>query len=87
MGIPTSVPPYSMCTLNDFEYERSTTGSYWVYQNLVPLNKYKIVKYSGDSDPAVPYSGTIKWVNKLRSELKLGTIRYWKPWNIKVKNG
>lgn len=59
MGI-ANMPPYSMCNPNDdFIYSRSKTGSYWVYQNLVPLNKYKIVKYSGDSDPAVPFSGTI----------------------------
>lgn len=87
MGIPDGMPPYSMCNDNGFRYDRSTTGSYWVYQRLVPLNKYRIVKYSGDSDPAVPYSGTIKWVNKLRKQLKLGTQLYWKPWTTKTANG
>jgi hypothetical protein len=68
LGIPDNVMDYSMCNANDdFSYDRSTTGSYWVYQKLVPLNRYKIVIYSGDSDPAVPYSGTLYWITKLRN--------------------
>ena len=67
MGIPAGVAEYSMCNNDDdFNYDRSTTGSYWVYQKLIPLNKYKITIYSGDSDPAVPYSGTIYWMNKIK---------------------
>lgn len=54
---------------------------------MVPLNRYKIVKYSGDSDPAVPISGTFKWINKLRKELQLSTNTYWKPWSTKTTNG
>jgi hypothetical protein len=57
-----------MCNADDsFSYDRSTTGSYHVYQKLIPLNKYRIVIYSGDSDPAVPTSGTFYWVNKIRN--------------------
>ncbi len=56
-----------MCNAqNDFAYERSSGGSYHIYKKLLPLNKYKILIYSGDSDPAVPTSGTIYWVNKIR---------------------
>ncbi len=87
MGIPDNMPPYSMCNDNGFEYDRSQTGSYWVYKELVPLNLYKIVKYSGDSDPAVPISGTFKWINKLRKELQLSTNTYWKPWSTKTTSG
>ena len=88
MGIPSKVMEYSMCNANDdFFYDRSLTGSYWVYQKLVPLNKYKIVIYSGDSDPAVPYAGTISWITKLRHELKLPTEDYWRPWYTKTNNG
>lgn len=71
----------------DFDYDRSTTGSYWVYQKLVPLNKYKILIYSGDSDPAVPFAGTAFWINKMRSELQLATLEYWRPWFTETTNG
>lgn len=87
MGIPESVQDYSMCNINGFDYVRSTTGSYWVYQKLLPLNKYKITIYSGDSDPAVPYAGTITWINKIRNELALPTEDYWKPWYTTTPNG
>ncbi len=88
LSIPVSVPEYSMCNANkDFLYERSSTGSYHVYKRLVPLNKYKIVIYSGDSDPAVPTSGTLMWVNLIRKELQLPTAQYWKPWFTNLGNG
>jgi len=77
-----------MCNADEeFGYDRSTTGSYWVYQKLVPLNKYKITIYSGDSDPAVPYSGTIAWINKIKHELRLTTEEYWRPWFTVMENG
>ena len=67
LGIPDKALDYSMCNPdNNFNYNRSLTGSYSIYQKLVPLNKYKITIYSGDSDPAVPYPGTIFWMNKLK---------------------
>jgi hypothetical protein len=88
LGIPSKVAEYSMCNAGeDFGYDRSLTGSYWVYQKLLPLNKYKIVIYSGDSDPAVPYAGTITWINKIRKELQLPTEEYWRPWYTKTNNG
>ena len=68
LGIPENVIDFSMCNDDDdFNYNRSLTGSYWVYQQLIPLNKYKITIYSGDADPAVPYAGTIAWINKIRA--------------------
>lgn len=88
LGIPSSVIKYSMCATDEyFAYDRSLTGSLYVYEALVPLNQYRIVKYSGDSDPAVPFSGTIRWVNKLREELRLPTTTYWKPWETQTTNG
>lgn len=88
MGIPDKVIDYSMCNADDdFGYDRSTTGSYWVYQKLLPLNKYKIVIYSGDADPAVPYAGTIAWISKIRKELQLPTEEYWRAWYTTTTNG
>jgi hypothetical protein len=88
MGIPSKVRQYVMCTSDKIlSYDHSTTGSYWVYEKLVPLNKYRIVKYSGDSDPAVPYSGTLRWINNLRKSLHLATKAYWRPWYTTTVNG
>ena len=88
MGIPETVMDYSMCNANDdFFYDRSITGSYWVYQKILPLNRYQITIYSGDSDPAVPYAGTITWINKIRKELQLPTEEYWRPWYTTTANG
>ena len=43
--------------------------------------------YSGDSDPAVPFSGTIRWMEKIRKQLGLETDQYWRPWMTKTTNG
>jgi hypothetical protein len=59
---------------DNFNYIRSTTGSLWVYRKLIPKNKYKIFIYSGDTDPAVPITGTFYWINQLRKELSLSTV-------------
>ena len=68
LNIPENVKDYSMCNSNDdWSFKRSTNGSYWVYQQLLPLNKYKITIYTGDTDPNVPYAGTITWINKIRT--------------------
>ena len=88
LGIPEKVAAYSMCNNDDsFNYTSSTTGSYWVYKKLIPLNQYKIVIYSGDTDPAVPISGTLTWINKIRNELSLSTRTYWRPWTTTTTDG
>jgi hypothetical protein len=88
MGIPDNVPAYSMCNnAEDFQYQRSSEGTYRIYKRLLPLNKYKITIYSGDSDPAVPTSGTLYWMNLIRDELKLATVQYWRPWFTQTVSG
>jgi len=44
------------------------------------MKKYRIVVYSGDTDPCVPVTGSIDWINLLREELQLATVEYWRPW-------
>lgn len=88
LNIPDKVPAYSMCNFeDDFFYDRSTIGSYHIYKKLIPLNKYRISIYSGDSDPAVPTSGTLYWINLIRDQLKLGTVVYWRPWLTHTSSG
>jgi cathepsin A (carboxypeptidase C) len=88
LNIPPIAPIYAMCASeNIFNYSRSELGSYWVYKKLIPLKKYKILIYSGDTDPAVPVTGTISWINMIREELQMSTIDYWRPWYVNYDAG
>jgi hypothetical protein len=86
LSIPEKVAAYSMCNADEevFFYDHSLNGSYHVYEKLLPLNQYKILIYSGDSDPAVPTSGTLYWITKLREQFKLPTKTYWRPWTTNL---
>ena len=56
---------WDMCRSTDdnFFYTPSPSGSLDVYTQL--KGKYKILKYSGDADGAVPTYGTQQWIRKL----------------------
>lgn len=72
---------WSMCSdLVGDNYVLYPDASYWIYQQLVPLQKYNILIYSGDTDSSVPITGTLAWINKLRSELELPVLNPWRPW-------
>jgi cathepsin A (carboxypeptidase C) len=88
LNIPENVPDYAMCTdETKLKYESNPQGSYWVYKKLIPKKKYKIVIYSGDTDPAVPVTGSIDWINMIREELQLATVEYWRPWFVGYEAG
>jgi hypothetical protein len=55
-------------------YERNRTASQWVYTAL--KGKYKMLKFSGDIDGAVPTLGTLKWIN----ELNWKVTKEWQPY-------
>lgn len=61
-------------------YAMSQNASYWIYEQLIPLNKYKVLVYSGDTDSSVPITGTLFWINQLRAELQLPVMNLWRPW-------
>jgi serine carboxypeptidase-like clade 1 len=52
-------------------------GSYFLYQDLIKSG-IKIMKYSGDTDAAVPFTGTRKWIYNL----KLETLKKWRSWKL-----
>ena len=42
------------------------------------IKKYRILKYSGDTDGVVPTWGTIMWINELNWPVK----DKWKAWYL-----
>jgi len=59
------------------KYTSGEKGSQWVYEKLLGSG-YRILKFSGDVDGAVPTAGTIGWIRSLN--LKVTTE--WKPYFI-----
>lgn len=66
-------------------YVPSLEASYWIYKNLIPLQKYKIMVFSGDTDAAVPITGTRAWIERLRKEINMPKISPWRPWSYPGK--
>lgn len=66
---------WDLCT-TDFNYTGSQNATQWIYPLL--KGKYKILKYSGDADGAVPTYGTQAWINQLNWDIK----EPWRPYYI-----
>ena len=58
-----------MCvsTEDGFNYEPQQEGSIDIYTQL--KGKYRMLKYSGDTDGAVPTFGTQQWIRKLNWDI------------------
>jgi len=52
-------------------------GSYWIYPILIS-KKLKILIYTGDTDGAVPFNGTLAWVRNLGLKI----TRPWRTWRV-----
>jgi len=61
-------------------------ASYWAYPILIK-NSYKILVYSGDTDGAVPTIGTIRWIQQLRTDMGLKTLKSWSSWVMNTTIG
>merc|ERR1711957_410420 len=55
-------------------------GSIFLYEDLIKSG-IKIMKYSGDTDAAVPFTGTRQWIYNL----KLETLKKWRSWRVNDK--
>ena len=64
---------------SNWTYTRSPKGSYYLYPNLIRKG-YRIWIYSGDTDGAVPTTGTLFWVNQLSEQYALSTLVPWRAW-------
>lgn len=68
---------WDMCNMNiNLLYERNITASQWVYSAL--KGKYRMLKFSGDIDGAVPTLGTIKWIEELNWKI----TKEWRPFFV-----
>jgi len=59
LHIPSDIQDWDLC-LDGINYTRGPEGSQWIYEQLV--DKYRILKFSGDTDGAVPTHGTQGWI-------------------------
>lgn len=64
----------------NFNYVQLEKASLWIYPTLKE-GGYRILKYSGDTDGAVPTYGTEKWIDKLNWTLK----QEHRPWFMNNK--
>lgn len=65
LHIPDKVSqPFSICNDTVIQvYTSRIDASAWIYKEM--MSSYKLMHYSGNSDGAVPTSGTRAWIAKL----------------------
>ena len=77
LNILPEANPWDMCVdPADFNYTGSQNATQWIYPIL--QGRYKILKYSGDTDGAVATYGTQQWINELNWEV----TEPWRPFYI-----
>ena len=77
LHIPSKVQTWQACASGDFEYHLQKEGSVWIYE-LLKRNDIKILKFSGDTDGAVPTYGSERWIRDLGWDTK----GEWAPWIV-----
>jgi len=65
------------------EYDRTSASMVPIYLNLLK-NKFRVLIYSGDTDWAVPYTGSAFWTEAMKLTPKGAQ---WRPWSITDQNG
>ncbi len=66
-----------MCSA--INYKKLPTGSFYVYPVMIEAG-YRIWVISGDTDAAVPVTGTLYWLNNLKQQMGLGSKRLLRAW-------
>lgn len=80
LHVPNSVQAWDMCTSN-IDYTIQEKGSQWIWEKL--KNKYRMLKFSGDTDGAVPTEGTLAWINSLDRKI----LEEWRPYMVNGQVG
>ena len=83
LNIPDYVQPWDMCqsgnTFN-WNYTPLQIGSKWVWEGL--KGQYRMLKFSGDVDGAVPTTGSRNWIDSLDRPIS----EPWREWFIQGAN-
>merc|ERR1712178_413776 len=74
LHIPSKVRQWSECSNIEFPYNEN--GSLWAWEELRGQG-YKMLKFSGDVDGAVPTAGTRHWIEATNWEITEAS-REWK---------
>lgn len=68
--------PFEMCNRSVLiDYKTQFDGSVWIYESMMKEN-YKLLHYSGNTDGAVPTSGTEEWISKKKFPVTNKTREY-----------
>lgn len=65
---------WEICS-SHLNYKQDYIGTVWAYKAL--RNRYRILKFSGDMDGAVPSLGTQRWI---KYELGWEITEKWRPY-------
>ena len=74
MHIPEYVQPWNLCS--DIDYTSLEIGSQGIWESL--KGKYRMLKFSGDTDGAVPTKGTLRWIETLNRPV----VEDWRPYFV-----
>lgn len=78
LHVPSSIQTWSGCaSSSDFSYTLQKEGSVWIYK-LLKSAGIKMLKFSGDTDGAVPTYGSELWIKDLNWKVK----KDWTPWIV-----
>ena len=75
LKISPNASTWDLCA-SDFNYTQSMNATQWIWPIL--RGRYKLLKYSGDTDGAVPTWGTQQWIASLNWPVK----EAWRPYYI-----
>lgn len=90
LNIPENIPRFNTTTktwdlcrsgYDGFNYESGLQASQWIWESM--KGKYRFLKYSGDTDAAVPTTGTRWWID----ELNLDILEDWRPYLVENESG
>jgi serine carboxypeptidase-like clade 2 len=79
LHVDSSVKTWDLC--NPVDYTQDKSGSVDVYTTL--KGKYRMLKYSGDTDGSVPTQGTLDWIK----DLGWTVTDAWRPYFVLDDNG